>query len=41
MDWVKGKNCLEEEGSVFIDGTTSLELIYELEEATNRKKCRK
>ena len=37
MDWVKDKNSLEEEAS-FPDGTTSQELIYELEEATNRKK---
>ena len=40
MDWVKNKTCIEEEAS-FPDGTTRQELIYELEEATTRKKCRK
>ena len=40
MDWVKDKTRLEEEAS-FTDGTTMKELIYELEEATTRKKCRK
>ena len=40
MDWVKDNTCLEEEAS-FPDGTTKQELIYELEEATTRKKCRK
>ena len=40
IDWVKAKTCLEEESS-FPDGTTRQELIYELEEATTRKKCRK
>ena len=38
MDWVKDKTFLEEEAS-FPDGTTGQELIYELEEATTRKKC--
>ena len=40
MDWVKDKTCPEEEAS-FPDETTTQELIYELEEATTRKKCRK
>ena len=40
MDWVKYKTFIEEESS-FPDGTTRQELIYEIEEATNRKKCRK
>ena len=40
MDWVNDKTRLEEEAS-FPDGTTSQELIYELEEATTRKRCRK
>ena len=40
MDWVKDENCLEEESS-FPYGTTRQELIYELEEATHRKKYRK
>ena len=40
MDWVKDKTCIEEEAS-FTDGITRQELIYELEEATTRKKCRK
>ena len=40
MDWVKDENCLEEESS-FPYGTTRQELIYELEEATTRKKFRK
>ena len=40
MDWVKDKTRLEEEVS-FPDKTTRQELIYELEEATTRKKCRK
>ena len=39
MDWVKDKTRLEEEAS-FPDGTTRQELIYELEAATTRKKCR-
>ena len=38
MDWVKDKTRLEEEAS-FSDGTTRQELIYELEEATTRKRC--
>ena len=38
VDWVKYKTRLEEE-EAFIDGTTRQELIYELEEATTRKKC--
>ena len=37
MDWVKDKTRHEEEAS-FTDGTTKHELIYELEEATTRKK---
>ena len=40
MDWVKDKIRLEEEAS-FLDGTTRQEVIYELEETTTRKKCRK
>ena len=40
IDWVKAKTCLEEESS-FPYGTTRHEHIYELEEATTRKKCRK
>ena len=40
MDWVKYKTSLEEETS-FPNGTTRQELIYELEEATTRKKCKK
>ena len=40
MDWVKDKTRIEQEVS-FTDGITRQELIYELEEATNRKKCRK
>ena len=40
MNWVKDNNCLKEE-SLFPDGTTIQEVIYELEEATTRKKCRK
>ena len=40
IDWMKDKTCLEEEAS-FPDGTTRQELIYELEEYTTRKKCRK
>ena len=40
MDWVKDKTCLEEEAS-FPDVTTRQELIYELEEKTTRKKCKK
>ena len=40
IDWVKDKNCLEEE-EYFPYGTTRQELIYGLEEATTRKKCRK
>ena len=40
IDWVKDKTCLGEE-SPFTDGTTRLKLIYKLEEATTRKKCRK
>ena len=40
MDWVKDNNRLEEEAS-FLDGMTRQGLIYELEEATTRKKCRK
>ena len=40
MDWMKDNNIIEEEGS-FTDGTTRQELIYELEEATTRKKFRK
>ena len=40
MDWVKDTTCIEEEAS-FIDVTKRHELIYELEEATTRKKCRK
>ena len=40
MYFVKGTNCFEEEASL-PDRTTSKELIYELEEATTRKKCRK
>ena len=40
MYWLKDKARLEEEAS-FIDGTTRQELIYELKEATTRKKCRK
>ena len=39
-DWLKDKTSLEEEASL-PDGTTRQELIYELEEATNRKKFRK
>ena len=37
---MKDKTRLEEEAS-FPDGTTRQELVYELEEATTRKKCRK
>ena len=37
MDWLKDKIRFEEESS-FPDGTTKQELIYELEEATTRKK---
>ena len=40
MDWVKDKNRLEEEAQ-FPDEKKRQELIYELEEATTRKKCRK
>ena len=40
MDWVKYKTRIEEEAS-FPYGTTRQEVIYELEEATTRKKCRK
>ena len=40
MDWLKDKTRLEEEES-FPYGITRQELIYELEEATTRKKCRK
>ena len=40
MDGVKDKNRLEEESS-FTHRTTRQELIYELEEATTRKKHRK
>ena len=40
MDWVKDKTRLEEEAS-FPDRITRQELIYELEESTTRKKCRK
>ena len=40
MDWVKDNNRLEEEAS-FPDGTTREEVIYEVEEATTRKNCRK
>ena len=40
MDWVKDKTRLEEEAS-FPDGKTRQEHIYELEESTTRKKCRK
>ena len=40
MDWVKDKNRHEEEVS-FTYGKTRQELIYEIEEATTRKKCRK
>ena len=40
MDWVKDKTRLEEEAS-FPDGTTREEVIYEIEEATTRKNCRK
>ena len=40
MDWMKDKTCLEEEAS-FPDGTTRKEVIYELEEATTSKNCRK
>ena len=40
IDWVKDNNRLEEEAS-FLDGMTRQGLIYELEEATTRKKCRK
>ena len=40
MDWEKDKTRLEEEAS-FPDGTTREEVIYELEEATIRKNCRK
>ena len=40
MDWVKDKTHLEKEAS-FPDGMTRQELIYELEEATTRKKHRK
>ena len=38
MDWVKDNTRLEEEAS-FPYVTTRQELIYELEEATTRKKC--
>ena len=34
-------NTLLEEEALFTDGTTIQELIYELEDATIRKKCRK
>ena len=37
MDWVKDRTRIEEEVS-FTDGTIRQELIYELEEATTRKK---
>ena len=40
MDWVKYNTQLEEEVS-FTYGTTRKEIIYELEEATTRKKRRK
>ena len=40
MNWLKDNTRLEEEAS-FPDGTTSQEVIYELEEAGTRKKCRK
>ena len=40
MDLVKDKTHLEEKES-FPYGTTRQELIYELEEATTRKECRK
>ena len=40
INWVKDKTRIEEEAS-FPYGTTRQELIYELEEATTRKKCRK
>ena len=40
MDWVKDKTRLEEEAS-FPEGTTREEFMYELEEATTRKSCRK
>ena len=40
MDWVNNKSRLEEEAS-FPNGTTRQKLIYELEEAATRKKCRK
>ena len=38
MNWLKNNTRLEEEAS-FPDGATRQELIYELEEATTRKKC--
>ena len=40
MDWVKDKTRLEEEAS-FPDVTTREEVIYELEESTTMKNCRK
>ena len=40
MDWVKDKTRLKEE-AYFTDGITRQEVIYELEEATTRKKFRK
>ena len=40
MNWVKDKTRLKGEAS-FPDGTTRQEVIYKLEEATTRKKCRK
>ena len=40
IDWVKDKTLPEEEAS-FTDGSKRQELIYELKEATIRKKCRK
>ena len=40
MDCLKDKTRLVEEAS-FTYGTTRHELLYELEEATTRKKCRK
>ena len=40
MYWVKYKTRIEEEES-FLDGTTKLELIYELEESKTRNNCRK
>ena len=40
MDWVKDNTRLEEEAS-FTDRTTRQEHVYEIEEATTRKKFRK